>query len=341
MLGMDKSLGIDLGTVSVLIFQKGVGIVLQEPSVVSIYKDTGKVFAVGKDAKEMLGKTPGNIIALEPMKAGVIADYDVTEKMLTYFIKKVSSNSRLFRPQVVICVPAGGTEVEKRAALEAAVQAGAKKAYLVEESIAAAIGAGLDISEPYGNMVVDIGGGTTDIAVISLGGIVESESLRVAGNNFDEDIIKYIKSKYNLMIGEKTAENLKIEIGSAMEQEQESFAEIRGRDLVSGLPKSIEVGSSEVLEAISKTLESILDGIRMVLERTPPELSADIADKGMVLTGGGALLRNFDVLLTKVNKIPAYVAENPISCVALGAGKVLDQIHLLKQGLISSTQDNR
>lgn len=337
MLGMEKSLGIDLGTVSILIYQKGKGIVLQEPSVVSIYRDTGKVFAVGKEAKEMLGKTPGNIIALEPLKAGVIADYDVTEKMLTYFIKKVSSNSRLFRPQVVICVPAGGTEVEKRAALEAAIQAGAKKAFLVEESIAAAIGAGLDISEAYGNMVVDIGGGTTDIAVISLGGIVESESLRIAGNNFDEDIIKYVKNKYNLMIGEKSAESLKIEIGTAIEPENEMFAEVRGRDLISGLPKSIEVGSLEVLEAITKSLEAILDSIRMVLERTPPELSADIADKGMVITGGGSLLRNFDILLTKVNKIPAYVAENPISCVALGAGKVLDQIHLLKQGLISSS----
>ena len=337
MLGMEKSLGIDLGTVSILIYQKGKGIVLQEPSVVSIYRDTGKVFAVGKEAKEMLGKTPGNIIALEPLKAGVIADYDVTEKMLTYFIKKVSSNSRLFRPQVVICVPAGGTEVEKRAALEAAIQAGAKKAFLVEESIAAAIGAGLDISEPYGNMVVDIGGGTTDIAVISLGGIVESESLRIAGNNFDEDIIKYVKNKYNLMIGEKSAESLKIEIGTAIEPDNETFAEVRGRDLISGLPKSIKVGSLEVLDAITKSLEAILDSIRMVLERTPPELSADIADKGMVLTGGGSLLRNFDVLLTRVNKIPAYVAENPISCVALGAGKVLDQIHLLKQGLISSS----
>ena len=337
MLGMEKSLGIDLGTVSILIYQKGKGIVLQEPSVVSIYRDTGKVFAVGKEAKEMLGKTPGNIIALEPLKAGVIADYDVTEKMLTYFIKKVSSNSRLFRPQVVICVPAGGTEVEKRAALEAAIQAGAKKAFLVEESIAAAIGAGLDISEPYGNMVVDIGGGTTDIAVISLGGIVESESLRIAGNNFDEDIIKYVKNKYNLMIGEKSAESLKIEIGTAIEPDNETFAEVRGRDLISGLPKSIKVGSLEVLDAITKSLEAILDSIRMVLERTPPELSADIADKGMVLTGGGSLLRNFDVLLTKVNQIPAYVAENPISCVALGAGKVLDQIHLLKQGLISSS----
>ena len=337
MLGIDKSLGIDLGTVSVLIYQKGKGIVLQEPSVVSIYRDTGKVFAVGKEAKEMLGKTPGNIIALEPLKAGVIADYDVTEKMLTYFIKKVFSNSRLFRPQVVLCVPAGGTEVEKRAALEAAIQAGAKKAFLIEESIAAAIGAGLDISEPYGNMVVDVGGGTTDIAVISLGGIVESESLRIAGNNFDEDIIKYVKNKYNLMIGEKSAESLKIEIGTAIEPEKEMFAEVRGRDLISGLPKSIEVGSLEVLEAITKSLEAILDSIRMVLERTPPELSADIADKGMVITGGGSLLRNFDILLTKANKIPAYVAENPISCVALGAGKVLDQIHLLKQGLISSS----
>ncbi|MHC2994234.1 MAG: rod shape-determining protein [Candidatus Atribacteria bacterium] len=336
MLGMDRSLGIDLGTVSVKIYMKGKGIVLQEPSVVSILRDNGKVLAVGEEAKNMLGKTPGNIIAIQPMKNGVIADYETTEKMLSYFIKKVCGNSKVFRPQVVICVPSGGTEVEKRAAIEAAMQAGARKAYLIEEPMAAAIGAGLDISEPYGNMIIDIGGGTADMAVISLGGIVVSKSLRVASNDFDENLIKYIKDKCNLMIGEKTAETLKIEIGTAVELEEELFTDIRGRDLVSGLPKSISVGSNEVLKAISPTLKMIIEGIKAVLEKTPPELAADIADKGIIVTGGGALLRNFDKLLTEVTGIPAYLAENPISCVALGAGKVLDNIHILKSELVST-----
>ncbi len=335
MLGMDRSLGIDLGTVSVLIYQKGKGIVLQEPSVVSILRDSGKVLAVGEEAKNMLGKTPGNIIAIQPMKSGVIADYEITEKMLSYFIRKVCGDSKVFRPQVVICVPSGGTEVEKRAVLEATMQAGARKAYLIEEPIAAAIGAGLDISEPYGNMIIDVGGGTSDIAVISLGGIVVSESLRVAGNNFDEDIIKYIKEKYSLMIGEKSAETLKIEIGTAMELKEELFTDIRGRDLVSGLPKSISVGSNEILEAISNSLKTIIEGIKIVMEKIPPELASDIADKGIIITGGGGLLRNFDQLLSKITGVPAYLAENPISCVALGAGKVLDNIHVLKSGLIS------
>ncbi len=336
MLGMDRSLGIDLGTVSVKIYMKGKGIVLQEPSVVSILRDNGKVLAVGEEAKNMLGKTPGNIIAIQPMKNGVIADYETTEKMLSYFIKKVCGNSKVFRPQVVICVPSGGTEVEKRAAIEAAMQAGARKAYLIEEPMAAAIGAGLDISEPYGNMIIDIGGGTADMAVISLGGIVVSESLRAASNDFDENLIKYVKDKYNLMIGERTAETLKIEIGTAMELEEELFTDIRGRDLVSGLPKSISVGSNEVLKAIFPSLKMIIEGIKAVLEKTPPELAADIADKGIVVTGGGALLRNFDQLLTEVIGIPAYLSENPISCVALGAGKVLDNIHILKSGLVST-----
>jgi len=335
MLGMDKSLGIDLGTVSVIIYMKGKGIILQEPSVVSIYKDTGKVLAVGEEAKNMIGKTPGNIVAIQPMKSGVIADYEITEKMLTYFIRKVCGNSKVFRPEVVICVPSGGTEVEKRAALEAALQSGARKAYLIEEPMAAAIGAGLDISEPYGNMVVDIGGGTSDIAVISLGGIVVSESIRIASNDFDDNIIKYIKNKYNLMIGEKTAENIKIEVGSALELEEELTTEIRGRDLLTGLPKSITISSNEVLKAISASLKKIIEVLKAVLEKTPPELAADIADKGIVLTGGGALLRNFDRLLAEVTGIPSYLAENPIACVALGAGKVLDNIHILKSGLMS------
>ncbi|MEN3190361.1 MAG: rod shape-determining protein [Atribacterota bacterium] len=334
MLGMDRSLGIDLGTVSVIIYMKGKGIVLQEPSVVSIFQDSGKVMAVGEEAKSMIGKTPGNIVAIQPMKSGVIADYEITEKMLSYFIRKVCGNSKVFRPQVVICVPSGGTEVEKRAALEAAMQAGARKAYLIEEPMAAAIGVGLDISEPYGNMIIDIGGGTADIAVISLGGIVVSESLRVASNDFDEEIIKYIKNKYNLIIGEKTAETLKIEIGTAVELEEELFTEIRGRDLISGLPKSISVGSNEVLKAISPSLKIIIEGVTAVLEKTPPELAADIVDKGIIITGGGALLRNFDRLLTEVTGIPTYLAEDPISSVALGAGKVLDNIHILKSGLV-------
>ena len=336
MLGMDRSLGIDLGTVSVIIYMKGKGIVLQEPSVVSILQDSGKVLAVGEEAKSMIGKTPGNIIAIQPMKSGVIADYEITEKMLNYFIRKVCGNSKVFRPQVVICVPSGGTEVEKRAALEAAMQAGARKAYLIEEPMAAAIGAGLDISEPCGNMIIDVGGGTADIAVISLGGIVVSESLRVASNDFDESIIKYIKNKYNLMIGEKTAETLKIEIGTAMELEEELFTEIRGRDLISGLPKSISLGSNEVLKAISPSLKMIIEGVKAVLEKTPPELAADIADKGIILTGGGALLRNFDRLFTEVTGIPTYLAEDPISSVALGAGRVLDNLHIIKSGLVKT-----
>jgi rod shape-determining protein MreB len=302
---------------------------------VSILRDSGKVLAVGEEARNMLGKTPGNIIAIQPMKSGVIADYEITEKMLSYFIRKVCGDSKVFRPQVVICVPSGGTEVEKRAVLEATMQAGARKAYLIEEPIAAAIGAGLDISEPYGNMIVNVGGGTSDIAVISLGGIVVSESLRVAGNNFDEDIIKYIKEKYSLMIGEKSAETLKIEIGTAMELKEELFTDIRGRDLVSGLPKSISVGSNEILEAISNSLKTIIEGIKIVMEKIPPELASDIADKGIIITGGGGLLRNFDQLLSKITGVPAYLAEEPISCVALGAGKVLDNIHVLKSGLIS------
>jgi rod shape-determining protein MreB len=302
---------------------------------VSILRDSGKVLAVGEEARNMLGKTPGNIIAIQPMKSGVIADYEITEKMLSYFIRKVCGDSKVFRPQVVICVPSGGTEVEKRAVLEATMQAGARKAYLIEEPIAAAIGAGLDISEPYGNMIVNVGGGTSDIAVISLGGIVVSESLRVAGNNFDEDIIKYIKEKYSLMIGEKSAETLKIEIGTAIELKEELFTDIRGRDLVSGLPKSISVGSNEILEAISNSLKTIIEGIKIVMEKIPPELASDIADKGIIITGGGGLLRNFDQLLSKITGVPAYLAEEPISCVALGAGKVLDNIHVLKSGLIS------
>ena len=336
MWGRDRNLGIDLGTVSVIIYMKGKGIVLKEPSVISILRDSGKILAVGEEAKNMIGKTPGNIIAIQPMKNGVIANYEITERMLNYFIKKVCGNSKIFRPQVVIGVPSGGTEVEKRAVLEAAIQAGASRAYLVEEPMAAAIGAGLDVSEPYGNMIVDIGGGTSDIAVISLGGIVVSESLRVASNNFDEDIIKYIKNKYNLLIGEKTAETLKIEIGSAIELKEELSADIRGRDLISGLPKSISVRSNEVWEAINSSLQTITEGVKAVLEKTPPELAADIADKGIVITGGGALLRNFDRLLSEVTRIPVYVAEDPISCVALGAGKILDNIHILKSGLVSS-----
>ncbi|GAB4115971.1 MAG: rod shape-determining protein [Candidatus Caldatribacteriota bacterium] len=335
MLGMDRSLGIDLGTVSVIIYMKGKGIILQEPSVVSIYKDSGKVLAVGEEAKQMIGKTPGNIVAIQPMKSGVIANYEITEKMLTYFIRKVCGNSKIFRPEVVICVPSGGTEVEKRAALEAALQSGARKAYLIEEPMAAAIGAGLDVSEPCGNMIIDIGGGTSDIAVISLGGIVLSESIRIASNDFDENIIKYVKNKYNLMIGEKTAENIKIEVGSAIEEEEELKTEIRGRDLLVGLPKSITISTNEVLKAISPSLRKIIEAVKAVLENTPPELTADIADKGIILTGGGSLLRNFDRLLTEVTGIPCYLAEDPIDCVALGAGKVLDNIHLLKSGLMS------
>jgi rod shape-determining protein MreB and related proteins len=317
-------MGIDLGTASVLVYVRGRGIVLSEPSVVAIDRNTDRILAVGEQARQMLGRTPANIVAIRPLRDGVIADYEVTEAMLKYFINRVYGRGwRIFRPYVMICVPAEVTSVEKRAVIEAALSAGAKKANLIEEPMAAAIGAGLNVDEPGGNLVVDIGGGTTDVAVISLGGIVVSESLRVAGNKMDEAIVRYVRKNYNLMIGERTAEDIKIQIGSAYPLKEPLSMGIRGRDLINGLPKTITVTSHEILEAIEEPVGSIVDSVRSVLEKTPPELAADIIDRGILVTGGGALLRGIDMLLTKATGMPVRIADDPISCVAIGTGKAV------------------
>jgi len=313
-------IGIDLGTSSVLVYIKGKGIVLKEPSVVAIDKNDNKILAVGEQARLMLGKTPGNIMAIRPMRDGVIADYEVTEAMLRYFINKVCGRRLLFRPYVMICVPAEVTSVERRAVLEAATSAGAKKAYLIEEPMAAAIGAGLNVEEPAGNMVLDIGGGTTDAAVISLGGIVVSQSIRMAGHKMDEAIIRYVRKNYNLMIGERTAEDVKIRIGSAYPMEDNAGMEIRGRDLINGLPKTLTITTDEVRESLLEPVSAVVDTVKAVLEKTPPELAADIIDRGIVMTGGGGLLRGLDLLLSRATGMPVRVADDPISCVAIGAG---------------------
>lgn len=316
------SIGIDLGTATVLVYVKGKGIVLKEPSVVAIDKNTNRIMAVGEQAREMLGRTPASIVAIRPMKDGVIADYEVTEAMLKYFINRACGRRRFFRPVVVVCVPTEVTSVEKRAVLEATVSAGAKKAYLIEEPMAAAIGAGLPVEEPGGNMIVDIGGGTTDVAVISLGGIVVGETIRVAGNKMDEAITRYIRKNYNLMIGERTAENIKIKIGTAYPEENPISMETRGRDLINGLPKTISLTSEEIREALEEPLGILIEAVKGVLEKTPPELAADIIDRGILLTGGGALLRGMDQLIYKATGMSVRVAEDPVSCVAIGAGKV-------------------
>lgn len=317
-------MGIDLGTASVLVYVRGRGIVLSEPSVVAIDKNTDKILAVGEQARQMLGKTPSNIVAIRPLRDGVIADYEVTEAMLKYFINRVHGRGwRIFRPHVMICVPAKVTSVEKRAVIEAALSAGAKKANLIEEPMAAAIGAGINVEEPGGNMVVDIGGGTTDVAVISLGGVVVSESIRVAGNKMDEAIVRYIRKSNNLMIGERTAEEIKIRVGSAYPLDEVLSMEIRGRDLINGLPKTITLTSDEAREAIEEPVGSIVEAVKSVLERTPPELSADIIDRGILLTGGGALLRGIDELLSRSTGMPVKIADDPISCVAIGTGKAV------------------
>ncbi|WP_142413227.1 rod shape-determining protein [Hathewaya massiliensis] len=322
--GMGTDMGIDLGTATVLVYIKGKGVILKEPSVVAIDKTNDKVLAVGEEARQMIGRTPGNIVAIRPLKDGVISDYDMTEKMLKHFIRKACGRKKS-TPRVVICVPCEATEVERRAVLDAARMAGAKMVELIEEPVAAAIGAGLDISKASGNMVIDIGGGTTDVAVISLGGMVVRQSIKVAGDEFDEAIIKYIRKKHKLMIGERTAEELKINIGCAYEVEEKSMG-IRGRDLITGLPKNIEVTSSEMREALSEAVSAIAECAHAVLEKTPPELAADIADKGIVMTGGGALLNGLDKLIQEHTKVPVYVAEQSVSCVALGTGKYLDYI---------------
>ena len=329
-----NDLAIDLGTATTLTFVKGKGIVANEPSVVAVQRGASgakKVLAVGKEAKEMLGRTPGNIVAIRPMKDGVIADFEVTEAMLRYFILKAHSRRTLVRPRIIICVPSGITEVEKRAVRDSALAAGAREVYLIEEPMAAAIGAGLPITEPSGNMIVDIGGGTTEVAVISLAGIVFAKSIRVAGDKMDEAIVSYIKRKYNLLIGERTAEQIKKDIGSAYPLDEPLTVEVKGRDLVAGVPKTLTVNSDEIREALAEPVNAIVDAVRVVLERTPPELSADIVDKGIVLSGGGSLLKNIDVLLREETGLPVMVSENPQLAVVLGTGRALDELRLLRE----------
>ncbi|HHW73853.1 MAG TPA: rod shape-determining protein [Firmicutes bacterium] len=325
-----KEIGIDLGTANTMVYIKGNGVVLREPSVVAIRRDTGAILAVGEEAKHMIGRTPGNIVALRPLKDGVIADFDYTQTMINYFINMASPRRPMFRPVVIICIPSGVTEVEKRAVLDATGQA-AREAYLVEEPMAAAIGAGLPVEEPTGSMIVDIGGGTSEVAIISLGGIVTSKSIRVGGDDLDEAIIQYAKKHYNLMIGDRTAEEAKIKVGTAFHKEEDSEMEIRGRDLVTGLPKTLTITSGEIKEAFEDSLQIILEAIRVTLESTPPELAADVMDKGIILTGGGALLHGFDRRISEETGMPVYLAENPMDCVVVGAGKVLAEIDLLRR----------
>lgn len=336
--GFTKDIGIDLGTANTLVFVKGKGIVVREPSVVATRTDTKSIEAVGEPAKNMIGRTPGNIVAIRPMKDGVIADFETTATMLKHFLKEAQKQRMLFprHPNVMVCVPSGITAVEKRAVEDAARQAGAKEAFTIEEPFAAAIGADLPVWEPTGSMVVDIGGGTTEVAVISLGGIVTSRSVRVAGDEIDEAIIQYIKRTYNLMIGERTSEAIKMEIASALPLSPPKTMDVRGRDLVSGLPKTLTITSDEITEALRDTIYSIIDAVKVTLERCPPELSADIMDRGIVLTGGGALLHNFDKLLSQETGMPVIVADNPLDCVAIGTGRALENIHLFKKKSLSS-----
>ncbi len=334
-MGFATEVGIDLGTANVLVYIKGKGIVLNEPSVVAINNDTDEILAVGEEAKQMLGRTPANIVAVRPLRDGVISDYDITERMLKYFIRKTCGSGRFFKPKIMVCVPSGVTEVEKRAVREAATQAGGKEVYLMEEPVAAAIGAGLDISKPDGIMVIDIGGGTTDIAVISLGGVVASTSVKIAGDKFDEAIIKYIRKEHKLYIGERMAEDLKLEIGSAFPEDEVRKMECRGRDLVTGLPKSVEVTSEEMMEALEEPLHSICEAVHGVLEITPPELAADISNSGIILTGGGALLHGIDKRIEDRTAIKVIIAEDPKSCVAVGTGKSLDVLEKLESNSLN------
>ena len=333
-MSMIKDIGIDLGTASVLVYVKGKGIVLNEPSVVAMDKNTGKLLKVGKEAQAMLGRTPGNIVAIRPLREGVISDYDMTEKMLKEFIKKVAG-FRLIKPRLLICVPSGITEVEERAVIDAGIQAGARKAYLIEEPVAAAIGAGIDITQPNGHMVVDIGGGTADIAVISLGGVVESASIKIAGDQLNESIVKYMRRKHNLLIGERTAEDMKIKIGCVFPKEEEESMEVKGRCLLTGLPKEVTVTSTEMMDAFEEPVERIVETIHSVLERTPPELVADISDNGIMMTGGGSLVAGFDKLITARTGIQTHIAEDAISCVAIGTGKSLDSLGSMQDGTMN------
>ena len=322
-------IGIDLGTANILIFIKGKGIVLREPAVVAVDRDSNRVLAVGEEARNMIGRTPGNIVAIRPLRDGVIANFDITEAMIRYFIEKIVGKSFVFRPRIMICIPSGVTMVEQRAVQEAAEQAGARKTYLIEEPLAAALGAGLDISDAYGSMVVDIGGGTTDIAVISLGGIVLSDSLRIASDKFDEAIIDYVKRTFNLMIGERTAEDIKINVGAAFEGARHTSMDVRGRDLLTGLPKVVKVDSTQIAEALSTNVGKILAIIKKVLEECPPELAADIMDRGIILTGGGSMLYGLDEFIRRKTQIPTSLADDALSCVALGTGKALDNLDKL------------
>ncbi len=341
MFGIGAEIGIDLGTASVLVYIKGKGIVLREPSVVAIDKNTDRVLAVGNEARKMLGRTPGNIIAIRPLKDGVISDYDVTERMLRYFINKTCGKRRLFKPKIIICVPSGVTEVEKRAVLDATTEAGGGKTFLIEEPIAAAIGAGLDITKPDGNMVIDIGGGTSDIAVISLDGIVVSSSIKVAGDKFDEAIIKYMRKRHNLLIGERTAEELKINVGTAYPRTKIVKMDCRGRDLITGLPKNISISSDEMLEALSEAVNAICDAVHAVLEKTPPELAADISSRGIVMTGGGSLLNGLNKQLEKRTGIPTYIADDAVSCVAKGTGMSLEYLDILEKNMMTTSSRKR
>lgn len=335
MCSLAKDIGIDLGTASVLVYIKGKGVVLNEPSVVAIDKNTGRLLKVGAEAQAMLGRTPGNIVAIRPLRDGVISDYDMTERMLKEFIRKVTGVFHLFPPRIMVCVPSGITEVEERAVIDAGRQAGARRVYLIEEPVAAAIGAGIDITKPDGHMVVDIGGGTSDIAVISLSGVVESASIKVAGDQFNEAVVKYMRRKHNILIGERTAEQMKMEIGCVYPKEEEATIEIKGRCLMTGLPKTITVNSTEMMEAFEEPVERILEAVHNVLERTPPELVADISNNGIVMTGGGSLVDGFDKLITARTGIHTVVAEDAISCVAEGTGKSLDSLGDMQDGTVN------
>ena len=333
MFGMSMDIGVDLGTANVLVYVKGKGILLREPSVVAIDRDTNTILAIGEEARAMIGRTPGNIVAIRPLRDGVIADYDTTESMLRHFILKVAGKRYFFKPRIMVCIPSGVTTVEKRAVLEAAMQAGAKKTYLIEEPLAAALGAGLDISEPFGSMVVDIGGGTTDVAVLSLGGIVVSESIKVGGDKFDDALVRYVKKQYNVIIGERTAEQIKMNIATAVPAERNEKMEIRGRDLLTGMPKAITITSAETYDALSESIFLIVERVKSVLENTPPELSSDIMDRGIVMTGGGSMLHGLDKLIQHQTGIPTYLAEDPLSCVALGTGKALESLGSIEDSL--------
>ncbi len=332
-----NDIGIDLGTASILVFVRGKGITLCEPSVVAVEKNTGKILAVGADAQAMLGRTPGNIVAVRPLREGVISDYEMTEKMIKEFIKKVLG-FRLFKPNLIVCIPSVITEVEERAVIDAGMQAGARRVFLIEEPVAAAIGAGIDIAKPNGNMIVDIGGGTADIAVISLGGIVESSSIKIAGDKFDEAVVKYIRRKHNVLIGERTAEDMKINIGCVYPYEEERSMEVKGRCLMTGLPKTFSVTSSEMIEAFEEVSSKIVEAVYSVLERTAPELVGDIATNGIVMTGGGSLVYGFDKLIESKTGIPTRVADDAISCVAYGTGKSLDNIEAMQDGTMNITR---